>query len=119
MPRNSKLQARIGIEFGKVDEKTVEEKKRLLDQAPPLSTLLRLPGHIMLYLGKDRGRYYVIHNIWGIQKAGEFGSVMEKIGRVVVSDLSLGSSGPNGSLFDRITDIRVIEQDSTATNKIP
>jgi hypothetical protein len=73
----------------------------------------------MLYLGKDRGRYYVIHNIWGIQKAGEFGFVMEKIGRVVVSDLSLGSSGPNGSLFDRITDIRVIERDSTAQNKAP
>jgi hypothetical protein len=119
MPRNSKLQARIGTELGPVDGKTLEEKKRLLDQAHPLSTLLRLPGHIMLYLGKDHGRYYVIHNIWGIQKAGEFGPVMEKIGKVVVSDLSLGSSGPNGSLLDRITDIRVIEQDSTTTNKIP
>jgi hypothetical protein len=119
MPRNSKLQARIGTELGPVDGTTIEEKKILLDRASPLSTVLRLPGHIMLYLGNDRGRYYVIHDIWGIQKAGEFGPVMERIGKVVVSDLSLGSSGSNGSLFDRITDIRVIEQDSTATNKIP
>jgi hypothetical protein len=119
MPRNSKLQARIGTELGPAEGKTLREKKKLLDQAPPLSTLLRLPGHIMLYLGKYHGRYYVIHNIWGIQKAGEIGPVMDKIGRVVVSDLSLGSSGPNGSLLDRITDIRVIEPDSTVPNKIP
>jgi hypothetical protein len=108
MPRNSKFQARMGIDIGQAESKAVKEKEKILDQVIPLATILRLPGHIMLYLGKDRGRYYAIHNIWGIQKAGEFGPVLEKIGRVVVSDLSLGSSGPSGSLLDRVTDIRVI-----------
>jgi len=108
MPRNSKFQARMGIDLGQAESMILKEKEKILDQAVPLATILRLPGHIMLYLGKDRGRYYVIHNIWGIQKAGESGPVLEKIGRVVVSDLSLGSSGPNGSLLDRVTDIRVI-----------
>ena len=108
MPRNSKFQARMGIDLGQTESKAVKEKEKMLDQAIPLATILRLPGHIMLYLGEDRGRYYAIHNIWGIQKAGESGPVLEKIGRVVVSDLSLGSSGPNGSLLDRVTDIRVI-----------
>jgi len=63
---------------------------------------------MMLYLGKKNGKYYVTHNIWGIQKAGWFGSSLEKIERTVVSDLSLGKSGPNGSLLHRLTDIQFI-----------
>ena len=108
MPRNSKFQARMGIDLGQVENRTSKEKERILDQAVPFATLLRLPGHIMLYLGKHRGRHYVIHNIWGIQETGESGPVLKKIGGVVVSDLNLGASGPKGSLLDRITDIRLI-----------
>jgi len=59
----------------------------------------------MLYLGKDRGRHYAIHSIWGIQKSGKG---LQKIGGAVVSDLSLGENGLNGSLLDRMTDIRII-----------
>jgi len=108
MPRNSKLQAQVGINLGQLEGKTIKEKKKVLDRAVPMGTLLRLPGHIMLYLGKEKGRYYVIHNIWGIQRAGCFGPKLEKIGKVVVSDLSLGKFGPNQSLLHRITDIQLI-----------
>jgi hypothetical protein len=108
MPRNSKEQATVGIDLGLVEGKSTKEKQKLLDQAIPLATTLRLPGHIMLYLGKDKGKHYVIHSIWGIQKSGKAGPTVEKIGRVVVSDLSLGERGPNRSLLDRITDIRII-----------
>jgi len=119
MPRNSKFQARMGINLGQTASMTSKEKEKILDQAMPFATLLRLPGHIMLYLGKDHGRYYAIHNIWGIQKTGELGPVLEKIGRVVVSDLSLGSSGPNGSLLDRITDIRFIGPKPATAKEFP
>jgi len=112
MPRNSKLQARVGVSLGQVEGMTIKEKQGVLDRAIPLATTLRLPGHIMLYLGKDKSKYYAIHNIWGIQKAGWFAPVMEKIGKVVVSDLSLGRSGPNQSLLHRITDIQTIVSDS-------
>ncbi len=112
MPRNSKLQARVGIGLGQVEGMTIKKKQRVLDRAIPLATTLRLPGHIMLYLGKDKGKYYAIHNIWGIQKTGWFGPVTEKIGKVVVSDLSLGRSGPHQSLLHRITDIQIIVSDS-------
>jgi len=83
-----------------------QEKERVLDRAIPMATTLRLPGHIMLYLGKDKGNYYAIHNIWAIQKRGWFKPVLEKIGKVVVSDLSLGRSGPYQSLLHRVTDIQ-------------
>jgi hypothetical protein len=108
MPRNSKFQAMVGINLGQLEGKTINEKQKILDRAIPLATILRLPGHIMLYLGKENGRYYVIHNIWGLQRAGWFGPVLEKIGKCVVSDLSLGRSGPNGTLLHRLTEIRFI-----------
>ena len=108
MPRNSNLQAQVGISLGQSEGKTLEEKRGILDRAIPLATTLRLPGHIMLYLGKDHGNHYAIHSIWGIERYGRFGPVLEKIGKVMVSDLSLGKSGPHGSLLHRITDIRSI-----------
>jgi hypothetical protein len=108
MPRNSKEQARVGTDLGLVEGKSTHEKQKLLDQAIPLATTLRMPGHIMLYLGKDKGKHYVIHSIWGIQKSGKAGPTVEKIGRAAVSDLSLGEKGPSGSLVDRVTGIRTI-----------
>jgi cell wall-associated NlpC family hydrolase len=108
MPRNSKFQAQIGIVPETIAGKSLQEKKGILDQAVPLATTLRLPGHIMLYLGADHGRHYVIHSAWEVQRAGKTGLTSERIGKVAVSDLSLGSSGPRGSLLERITDIRYI-----------
>ena len=116
MPRNSKLQARIGIEHGRVEGKGLKEKQKRLDQAIPFATTLRLPGHIMLYLGEEKGRYFVIHSIWGFQSRGPSGPTLQRIGKAVVSDLSLGQSGPSGSLLHRITDIRVIAGEFSLTN---
>jgi hypothetical protein len=108
MPRNSKEQAMVGTTLGPVEEKPIQEKRERFDRSVPLSTTVRIPGHIMLYLGKDQGKHYVIHSLWGIQKPGKAGPALQRIGKVVVSDLSLGEKGPNGSLLDRVTDIRVI-----------
>jgi hypothetical protein len=108
MPRNSKEQAMVGLNPGSVEEKPIQEKRKTLDQSIPLATTLRLPGHIMLYLGTNQGKHYVIHSIWGVQKSGKAGPALQKIGKAVVSDLSLGENGPNRSLLDRITDIRMI-----------
>jgi len=121
MPRNSMLQAKVGIDLGQIEGKALKEKRKVLDRAVPFVTTLRLPGHIMLYLGKYRGRWYVIHSLWGYQKKGEAGPSLEKVARVVVSDLSLGGSGPNGSLFQRLTDIRFIggEKDSSKSQISP
>ncbi len=108
MPRNSTFQAKVGKELGEISGKEIKEKQSILDRAVPLATVLRLPGHIMLYLGKDRGRYYAIHSIWGIEKEKSPNRLLEKIAKVEVSDLSLGDSGPHGSLLQRITDARFI-----------
>jgi hypothetical protein len=119
MPRNSKEQAMVGMDPGSVEGKPIKEKQKFLDRSIPLATTIRLPGHIMLYLGKDHGRHFVIHSLWGIQKSGKAGPGLQKIGRVVVSDLSLGEKGPNGSLLDRITDIRIIGSSHEAPRASP
>lgn len=108
MPRNSKCQAMVGTPLLKEGEDPPNGIKVLLDKAIPFATLLRFPGHIMLYLGKDKGNYYVIHSVYGIQTIGRDGFKMEKIGKVTVSDLSLGRHGVNGPILDRITDIRIL-----------
>jgi hypothetical protein len=119
MPRNSKFQARIGIGLGQLDGASLKEKKTVLDRAIPLATTLRMPGHIMLYLGKENGRYYAIHNVWSVERRGWFGPVSDKIGKAVVSDLSLGRSGPLKSLLHRITDIQTIASESEVFKKLP
>ena len=98
----------VGMDVESVKGKPIQETQKLLDQSIPLATTLRLPGHIMLYLGKDRGRYYAIHSVWGVQIPGKAGPKLQKIGGVAVSDLTLGERGPNGSLLDRISGIRII-----------
>jgi len=108
MPRNSTEQAAVGSNPGAAAGRPVEEKQKVLDQSIPLATTLRLPGHIMLYLGRDGGNYYAIHSIWGVQISGKAGPALQKIGGVAVSDLRLGEKGPSGSLLDRISGIRII-----------
>jgi hypothetical protein len=108
MPRNSKEQAMVGTDLGLLKGMTIKEKQKILNQATSLVTTLRCPGHIMLYLGEDKGKYYVIHSIWGIQDREKSGPVSKKIGQVVVSDLDLGRSGTHGSLLHRLTDARSI-----------
>ena len=78
MPRNSKEQAMVGTGLGLAQGKPAGEKRRLLDRAVPLATLIRLRGHIMLYLGEDKGNHYVIHSIWEIQESEKPGPTAEK-----------------------------------------
>ncbi len=99
MPRNSSQQARIGREIARFDR---------FKNLPSGISILYMPGHIMLYLGEDNGNYYVIHDTWAYTE-GKWSSKTEKhIGRVVVSDLSLGKYGKTGSLLERLKIIKII-----------
>ena len=107
LPRNSTSQSKVGVPIGKFDSDTpTDEKIKVIDNAPPAVTLLRLPGHVMIYLGEYEGRYYVIHDSWAYRGRDDLGrSRLIGIGRVVVSELNLGRGGRRGSLIERITDV--------------
>ncbi|MFH1904662.1 MAG: SH3 domain-containing protein [bacterium] len=104
MPRNSSRQARIGREIAKFDRST-----DILKKLPSGISILYMPGHIMLYLGEDNGNYYVIHDTWTYTEGKWPSRVKKYIGRVVVSDLSLGEYGKTGSLLERLVSVSVID----------
>ena len=111
LPRNSTSQSKIGVVIGVFDEETpIEDKYKALKDAPPGITLLRLPGHVMIYLGEVDGKHYAIHDTWGFRTKGFLGrSQLHNIGGVVVSELSLGEGGKKGSLIERITHVIMIK----------
>ena len=61
---------------------------------------LHMPGHVMIYLGSQNNRYYVIHALGARQGTREIaGPIM----RVVVSDLSLTSKSTGKTLLEALS----------------
>lgn len=105
LPRNSSAQAKIGVPLEGFSAKTAEgDKARLLaDTGVPGATLLRLPGHIMLYLGTVDGKPYIIHSTWAYRERRLFSDVSRLVNRVAVSNLDLGAGSSRGSHLGRLT----------------
>lgn len=97
LPRNGKQQGQVchttAAFTPDMDDKT--RQAALIDSVSP-GAILELHGHVMLYLGHVEGSPYVIHNT----SSGGFSEV-------IVSDLSLGTDSPSGSLLGRL--IRAVE----------
>lgn len=102
MPRGSKEQSFVGTQLGYFEYKDdAEAKKRMLDAAVPGITILRMPHHMMIYLGQINGQYYVIHSTWA-ERYSMTSDAKNRINQVVVSDLTLNGKSYLGPLFDRI-----------------
>lgn len=113
LPRNSSEQGQVGRSIAEfTDETTDEEKIQVLkDQAVGGITLLKMKGHIMLYLGMVDNRPYAIHATWGYREPAADGEdEVRVLNRVVVSDLSLGEGSQKGSLLKRITNLRLLAE---------
>ncbi len=109
LPRNSSVQSTIGeiiVDLKKTDDYNAEEKLKIIkEQCIPGISFLRLPGHIMLYLGWFNEKPYVIHSTWGYREKLPAKERVRLINRVTVSDLSLGQGTKKGSLLQRINRI--------------
>ena len=70
-------------------------------------TLIKMPSHMMLYLGEVNGQFYVIHSTWA-ERYSKDSDAKNRINQVVVSDLTLNGKSYLGSLFDRITAINEV-----------
>jgi hypothetical protein len=110
LPRNSGYQGQVGNRILRWTRKhkVAYRQEQLNRLAAP--ALLQFPGHIMLYLGREGGHYYAIHDIWSFRRP-DTPSRDQKIiiGKVVVSDLSLGESSTRGSLLERITTVNQLK----------
>ncbi len=92
LPRNGNHQASHGGEFLTVADIDLEDYNDfIIGNSTPFSTLVRIPGHIMLYLGEEAGKPIVIHNIWGLRTESFWGKEGRYIiGKTVISGLELG-----------------------------
>ena len=92
LPRNGNHQASHGGEFLGVEN--IEFKNYndfVIANSKPFSTLVRIPGHIMLYIGEEAGKPIVMHNIWGLRTKSFWGKEGRYlIGKTVISGLELG-----------------------------
>lgn len=111
LPRNSTWQSEVGRRLAHFEDRDgAAERLDTVHRWQPGVTLLRLPGHIMLYLGEESGKPYAIHAVWGVKDRD--GNIMN-IDKVAVTDLDLGRGAKGGSLLERITDVREVALESS------
>ncbi len=109
MPRGSKTQAFVGTQLGWfIYKEDAEAKTETLKSALPGLTILRMPHHMMIYLGQVNGQFYVIHCTWA-ERYSMTSDAKNRINQVVVSDLTLNGQSYLGSLFDRIISINEVD----------
>jgi cell wall-associated NlpC family hydrolase len=92
LPRNSSQQAKLGWVEPLDGDDDAAKKTRLLEGGVPFLTLVRKPGHIMLYIGSLNGEPVVLQTIWGLKtrRGGKEGRAL--IGRTVISTLEPGEN---------------------------
>jgi len=109
LPRNSSAQAKAGLPTeGFVAGATDEAKRPALAPCVPGATDIRLPGHIMLYLGESDGEPFVIHSTFAYKEPGFARDRWRLINRVAVSGLNLGAGTKRGSHLSRATNAQVL-----------
>ena len=105
LPRDSDQQAIVGTQLGYYEPyEAADQKFAALEAATPAIALLKMPMHMMLYLGEVDGRHFVIHSTWA-ERVSMTSDEKKRINQVVVSDLSLNGNSYLGSLFDRTISI--------------
>lgn len=112
LPRNSLAQ--IYAESNpinlKKDLSDEEKSKEIINKATSAISLLYLPGHIMIYIGQEKNKPYIIHAIWGTEQLiNENERAISFINRVVVSSLMIGYKTKKGHLLKRITKLSSIK----------
>jgi len=104
LPRDSHQQVQVGTQLGhfKPYEDMELRAQSLKTRAVPGITLLKMPKHMMLYLGEENDHFYIIHSTWA-ERIGQDPIKDEKrrINQVVVTDTGLNGNSYLGSLFDR------------------
>ena len=111
LPRNSWHQSSAGTTQVDVSEMDEATKARTMEQyASRGVVLLYLPGHIMLYLGRDGGHLYALHQFSGYLvpcKGG--GETMRRVNRAAVTSLDLGRGSTRRAFIERITKLVVFQ----------
>lgn len=95
LPRNSSQQYNAGL-VSELTAMSRKHKKQIIrEHGVPFLTLVRSPGHIMLYIGQRKGDPVVLQTMWGIKTQFLFSDVgRHVIGRTVITTLEPGKEMP-------------------------
>lgn len=111
LPRNSWNQSQSGVR--QVDVKDLDDaaKAQAIEQAGRAGVvLLYLPGHIMLYLGRDGQRLYALHQFSGyLVPCQGGGETMNRVNRAAVTTLELGRGSSRRAFIERITKLVIFD----------
>jgi hypothetical protein len=104
LPRNSARQARVGDPTVDVSRLAEARKVELIERMSRRALLLLyMPGHIMLYLGRDGDQLYGLHLVSGYMVPCPRGQeTMYRINRTVVTSLELGRGSSRRAFIERI-----------------
>ncbi len=96
LPRNGNHQASNGGNFISTEGLEIKDYDDfIINNSLPFASLVRIPGHIMLYLGEEAGKPIVMHNIWGLRTKGFWGKEGRYIiGKTVITGMELGRDIP-------------------------
>lgn len=81
LPRNSAAQAKAGVRLDLRNLSQDEKAQKIIKDGIPFYTLLWLPGHIVLFIGRDNNQVIVFHSPWGLHTRD---AKTEKTGRLVI-----------------------------------
>lgn len=68
----------------------MRKKQRILEQGTPFLTLVRKPGHIMLYIGSYNGQPLVMHSAWGLKTKVDGVYGRKVMGSTIITTLEPG-----------------------------
>ncbi|MBQ3834742.1 MAG: SH3 domain-containing protein [Elusimicrobia bacterium] len=111
LPETSTQKIKCGkvISFQKTDTNELKTASIIKKGVAGIS-FIYLPGHIMLYLGKENGVPYIIHAIWGVTSYdSQNNRTVNYINKVIVSDLNIGEEVAGNSLIDRVSKFNIIK----------
>ncbi|MEN6462272.1 MAG: S-layer homology domain-containing protein [Syntrophomonas sp.] len=112
LARNSDVQAASAGKTMAFDGYSVAYREKLLRSVSPGASL-HFPGHEMLYLGEDNGRYYVLNDLgsFGEIEPGETKPQSVRVRTVVINDMNVTRA--NGKRWiEALTDAKSMEKSS-------
>ena len=117
LPRNTSKQIKIPEKVTDVSKLTEEEKEKYIEKLPA-GSLLYFPGHIMMYLGSENGKKFVISATGSLSDSnGEFN--VRSMYSVIINPLTVKRKNENTWLHDitQIISFMQIEDNNAEESK--
>ena len=111
LPETSVQKIKCGEVFklNKKDDDTIKNESIIENGVAGIS-FIYLSGHIMLYIGHEDNKPYVIQCIWGVTSYTEKNEkTVNYINKTIVSNLEIGSEVAGNSLIDRVSKFNIIK----------